>query len=114
MTPNKNNLKDSFIILPLPNFYFHHSPSEIDEKDNRLIGREKLKKEFKSIFNNDISSKGVYLVTGYRGMGKTSFVNQTILEITRTYNFRPYFLWLFQMLIITFGLSFINYREIKF
>jgi len=113
MTPNKNNLKDSFIILPLPNFYFHHSPSEIDEKDNRLVGREKLKKEFKSIFNNDISSKGVYLVTGYRGMGKTSFVNQTLLEITRTYNFRPYFLWLFQMLIITFGLSFINYREIN-
>lgn len=45
-------------------------------KETKFIGRKSHIEKFTSFLKN--STKGVYLVTGYRGMGKTSFVNYVI------------------------------------
>lgn len=45
------------------------------------IGRKNHIKKFKAFLKS--SKKGIYLITGYRGMGKTSFVNHVINEFLR-------------------------------
>lgn len=70
------------IAVGLPSsFKFINFPSGLDRKSNRhFIGRKMHINKFLSFLNS--STKGVYLVTGYRGMGKTSFVNHVL------YNYR--------------------------
>jgi hypothetical protein len=72
--------------IGLPNYKFKHSTNrfkiEKDEKD--FIGRYNLKLKFftwlKSGHNKPGSGEkhGCYLITGYRGVGKTAFVNIVI------------------------------------
>lgn len=61
------------------NFKFDNLPHSSDElkSDKPFIGRSELITKFVKMLD---SGKGVYLVTGYRGMGKTSFVNKVIRE----------------------------------
>lgn len=75
------------IYLELPDYKYHHSPldgegdsNEID--DEIFIGRQKIKDKFLNILLEG-KNNGAYLVTGYRGMGKTSFVQKTIQEYRR-------------------------------
>lgn len=66
------------VAFELPeNFKYDHSPSE---EDDIFFGREEEKDKFLSILKNSKRKKGVYLVSGYRGMGKTSFVEKVISE----------------------------------
>lgn len=66
------------IRLELPGYRYHHKPYKPFNGENfRFIGREKIRKEFLDTLLNG-SSNGAYLVTGYRGMGKTSFVNKVL------------------------------------
>ncbi len=46
--------------------------------EKRFIGREALMAKMKAFL--ELGKEGVFLVTGYRGMGKTSFVNQVLKE----------------------------------
>lgn len=82
----KSFIKNVAIQLPYE-YKLSNSPYEIkdqnSEKQNSnnsqfYIVREKLTDKFKGFL--DSSGKGVYLVTGYRGMGKTSFVNYVLNE----------------------------------
>ena len=67
--------------IPLPNFEYFHKPfSEKDVFDN-FIGREEESERLEEWLINDDS--GAYLVTGYRGMGKSSFVGRVLNKITR-------------------------------
>lgn len=74
--------------LPLkPEFRFMHEPFTFDRGGrayrqvlkSRFIGRERELSEF--IQRILLSEGGAFLITGYRGVGKTSFVNRVILEI---------------------------------
>lgn len=105
--------KTKKIVLALPNYRFYHSPSEIENPDKRFVGRKRIKDKLKSIINNTEIHRGIYLITGYRGMGKTSFVNQTINELKGVSHYRYYFKWFFKIFIVTFGLSFINYKSLS-
>lgn len=65
-------------------YQFDNAPYEGGGRDSKLetepgffIGREGHKAKFKSFLNSKIR-KGAFLVTGYRGMGKTSFVNHVL------------------------------------
>src|SRR5689334_4857599 len=61
-----------------PEYDLDNSPISFDKKESDkkiFIGREKNVQKLKTLLRNE---KGVYLVTGYRGMGKTSFVNKSI------------------------------------
>ncbi|MCP5105583.1 MAG: ATP-binding protein, partial [bacterium] len=69
------------IFIELHGYSFFHSPSEIRNVDKRFIGREKIKNKLKAILVNSDTKSGAYLVTGYRGMGKSSFVSKAIEEI---------------------------------
>lgn len=50
-----------------------------------FLGRKEHRAKFLAFLNND-SKKGVFLVTGHRGMGKTSFVHQVIHDYKKGKN----------------------------
>lgn len=66
-------------IIPLENYKRQHSPlSPRSEKTDLFIGREKEVDALHEILNSTKESRGSYLVAGYRGVGKTSFVNEVL------------------------------------
>jgi hypothetical protein len=83
----ENKLNDNYssklkrVFIELHNYSFNHGSSIMGEKDERFVGRERLLEKFKSVLTNTSKKSGIYLVTGYRGMGKTSFVNKALEDI---------------------------------
>jgi len=75
----KSKIQD--LHIPLPNFKkFFHKPSSEDEVFENFIGREDISEQLeKWLVDGD---SGSYLVTGYRGMGKSSFVGKVLNKIT--------------------------------
>ena len=69
------------IFIELQDYTYYHGPSEIGDIDNRFMGRADLLKKLKELLINNETKSGAYLVTGYRGMGKSSLVNKVIDEI---------------------------------
>ncbi|MCB9264989.1 MAG: hypothetical protein H6558_08190 [Lewinellaceae bacterium] len=67
------------ILLELPGYQYNHGPIE-GGGDEIFLGRKKITEQLLSILKENPKKSGVYLVTGYRGMGKTSFVNRVISE----------------------------------
>jgi Cdc6-like AAA superfamily ATPase len=74
--------QDNTTIIPLRrDFRFIHEPVHYSKRGaiTRFVGRDRELDELtQRIFYAD---GGSFLVTGYRGVGKTSFVNQTIKQI---------------------------------
>ena len=64
--------------IPLPFFHFHHEPYRRESSHKNFIGRNELSKKFLAIMRNSQNSSGSYLITGYRGVGKTSFVKKVL------------------------------------
>lgn len=84
-TNENNNLFNNYshrvkrLNIPVHNFKFCHDISE-DYANDMFIGRDDIRARLKDwIINN--SKTGAYLVTGYRGMGKTSFVEKVIKDV---------------------------------
>lgn len=70
------------IFLELPGYTFNHSAREGNQK--YYVGRSQNYQRLKTILGNSADCEsGTYLVAGYRGMGKTSLVNQVILDINK-------------------------------
>lgn len=69
------------VFVELHDYYYFHGPSEIRKIDKRFIGRKRIIDKLKSILTNTDTRSGAYLITGYRGMGKSSFVSKVIDEI---------------------------------
>lgn len=70
------------IYIPLPKFRYFHKPSEVNEVDSRFIGRENIIKMLENWLSiKDGNNSGSYLITGYRGMGKSSFVGKVINQL---------------------------------
>lgn len=67
------------VCIPLrPDFTFRHEPTGA-ESDRRYIGREQ---DINELAARIIYSPGdTFLVTGFRGVGKTSFINQVIYTV---------------------------------
>ncbi|MCL2415029.1 MAG: tetratricopeptide repeat protein [Bacteroidales bacterium] len=74
----KSKIRDLYI--PLPNFKYFHKPSSEEEVFENFIGREEDCEQLEEWLTNGDS--GTYLVTGYRGMGKTSLVGKVLNKIT--------------------------------
>lgn len=76
-----SKIKD--IYIHLPHFSFTHGKSRRsshqseDAGTTSFIGRDQLTKRLVSFLNSD-SKSGAYLVTGFRGVGKTSLVEHAI------------------------------------
>ena len=69
------------IHIELHNYSFFHSPEGSKKTYNRYVGRVRLREKLKTILTNSETRSGAYLVTGFRGMGKTSLVRKAIAEI---------------------------------
>lgn len=80
--PAREALEESSRFLtwavPLPHFHFHHEPYRRESSHSNFFGREELCDKFLSVLKNSQNSSGSYLVAGYRGVGKTSFVKKVL------------------------------------
>jgi len=91
---SKYSAKIKNVYIELKDYRFFHSPYDNPEKsDNsnkkkkseslnytkdRFIGRNKVKDRIISILEHTDIKSGSYLITGFRGMGKTSVIRQAI------------------------------------
>ncbi|MGD1844947.1 MAG: ATP-binding protein, partial [Salibacteraceae bacterium] len=74
-----SKIKD--LYLKLHDFSFFHSPSGLQKPDARFVGREKIIRKLVNILSNSETKAGAYLVTGYRGVGKTSLVRKALAQL---------------------------------
>lgn len=70
----------------MPDFHFFHRASDAGSVDEKFVGRDRIIAILKNWLTTAPGSDGndftgAYLVTGYRGMGKTSFVGKVIDEL---------------------------------
>lgn len=63
------------------------------QKDRSFIGRNKSMKKFLHFLGSG-NKKGVFMVTGYRGMGKTSFVNKVLSIYIEQIRAKKWLRWL--------------------
>lgn len=70
------------LYIELNDYAYFHSPSEIDDIDPRFTGRREVLERLKSLFTDHRTPSGAYLVTGYRGAGKSSLVARALSEIS--------------------------------
>lgn len=72
------------VIIPLPGFKHFHYASSSEDKIEDFIGRSSITDKL-SAWLRDSSSQysGAFLVTGYRGMGKSTFVYEAIEKLRR-------------------------------
>lgn len=93
---NKNSIDNHYskiddIYIELFNFSFSHGPTD-SSSDQPFIGRKKIQERLKAILTQTKSKTGAYMITGHRGMGKSSFVNHVVDEIQSAH--KPTYYWL--------------------
>ncbi|MBD5390264.1 hypothetical protein HDR64_04065, partial [bacterium] len=84
-TENKENLFLPRLSIKLNNFQFYHTASTSEKVDARYIHRPKLEHKLKNWLTEQ-SGRGVYLITGHRGTGKSSLVGAVIRDIKKNYH----------------------------
>lgn len=82
LKPEKNN----GLYIGLPNFKFRHATDEF----TGFVGRTKIQARLKALLSGsgEDKSTGAYLITGSRGVGKTSFVNKVKSEVEQEHNYK--------------------------
>lgn len=89
------------VNIPIPRFIFFHKASSEEEVDPKFIGREQISDKLYSWLKDDPKG-GSYLVTGFRGMGKSSFVGRVLNQLTQRTKPYEYFTgFVFFLSIIT-------------
>lgn len=71
------------VIIPLYGFEHFHQANTGDEKSDEFIGRDSIIDKLSSWLKEAQKKHyhGAYLITGYRGMGKSMFVHKAIKEM---------------------------------
>ena len=101
----KTDILDSRIkkvLIELPHYSFSHSSTE---KSPHFVGRVQIRQKLIKLIESTIDKTGVYLVTGNRGVGKTSLVSEVIgqTSLQRNSNFfcglRYFFILLFSVAV---------------
>ncbi|AXG71511.1 AAA ATPase domain protein [Kordia sp. SMS9] len=84
---SKYSAKIKDVYIELKGYEFFHSPFYQDEdhtdsanSNNRFIGRRKILERIQSILKNTKIKSGAYLITGFRGMGKTSVIREAVFK----------------------------------
>ena len=102
------------VNIPIPEFKFFHKASSEEKVDSKFIGREQISDKLYSWLKDD-STGGSYLVTGFRGMGKSSFVGRVLNQLSKRITGYAYIVGLFYFLSLFFfvGIIFLlNYMEL--
>ena len=96
------------VNIPIPGFKFFHKASSEEEVDPKFIGREQISDKLYSWLKDDPAG-GSYLVTGFRGMGKSSFVGRVLNQLTQRTKSYEYFAGIvFFLSIIAIALGFFS------
>lgn len=67
------------IYIELHRFNFCHGTYQSSSRN--FIGRDQIRTRLRGILTHNDSNSGTYLITGYRGVGKTSLVNKVLDEL---------------------------------
>lgn len=100
---DKYSSRNKRINILLENFRFFHQPSSDEEVDPKYISRQNAEHQLKNWLEEEKTNHGVYLVTGYRGMGKSSLVGKVLNDLKG----KPY-----HVLKVNLGQENINEKEI--
>ena len=88
--------------------------NEDDGKDDDFVGRERLMERLFLWLSDKDNKMGSYLVTGFRGMGKTSLVDRTIRRLIREIDSTTE-LWAkvsLMLIIVAFGLFLVGFEKL--
>lgn len=81
----KYSSKVKKVNIPVPSFEYVHKSLFSDHLGSPtagfMIGRDRIIEKLKNWLVKEKTSGGSYLITGYRGMGKTSFVDRVLYEL---------------------------------
>lgn len=103
------NTEDSFfakiptIYLELHRFNFRHGTYQSPSQN--FIGRDDIRSRLRAILTHNDSNSGTYLITGDRGVGKTSLVNKVLEELAPSQKIPKGFIRFFNLVIATFVAS---------
>lgn len=100
------------IYLELKNYRYYHSPSKQMSPDKRFVGRGEMKKKLKSLITKSETNSGTYLVTGFRGMGKTSLVNMVLSDLLNQARIAYIGKVIFSYFLIVWIATFFNARAV--
>lgn len=85
------------VWIELDDYHFRHNHlghrannPDITGEDDFFIGRHAVKERLKMLLRHSTSPSGAYLVTGFRGMGKTSLVHKALNELAAEQPERPF------------------------
>lgn len=73
------------MIIPLYGFNHYHSVSNCEENTEGFIGRDSIIDKLSAWLDapkGKTTYSGAYLITGYRGMGKSSFVHKAVEKLS--------------------------------
>lgn len=71
------------IRIPIPEYKIFHAPSDEEKIDPKFISRQNQVNNFVEVIKSSANKKGKYLISGDRGVGKTSFVNKVINKLNK-------------------------------
>ncbi len=100
---NKFSFKRKPIFLELKDYTYKHHP--LKPNDKVFVGRDKIIDKLRSFIAESESKSGAYLISGFRGMGKTSLVNKA-LEIFNAKSNAKRFIYLYVvslLLLLNYG-----------
>ena len=58
--------------------YVHATHDENEQSKHLFVGRKRIIEKLLSLLNSENRKRGSYLITGYRGVGKTSVINKAL------------------------------------
>ena len=114
----KNSIFESFssendrINVLLENFTFFHRPSTEEQIDPKYRPPVNAFHQFTNWLKENEAKSAIYLITGYRGAGKSSFVNYVIRELNHL-NKRKFFQRKKQYISISINVGQENLNEIE-
>ena len=106
--PDILNSKTERVLLELPDYAYSHSSSAENKTKSFFLGRKNLIARLKNLIISTSSETGVYLVTGNRGVGKSSLVDKVINETSLPANkTKKYSTFILVALFLVLGLQYV-------
>lgn len=108
----KYSSKVKRVNIPIPSFEYVHKSLYPDKyrktSPGLMIGRDRIIEKLKYWLDQETLSSGSYLITGYRGMGKTCFVERVLYELVAEPKFRENVLGVICLFVFGISLSFFD------
>lgn len=106
---NLKSFKIKPVFLEFQNYSYYHSSIQGNEEQlqERFVGRKKIIAKILSFVHESSNNTGTYLVTGFRGMGKTSVVNKALAKLNPKIDIGFYVkLWIMLLPVVIFWNNF--------